>query len=296
MREVLRGGVRPLRGAADDTHCAIRADALNVQSTGQTGAEQGIMLDSSLDRPLYRQLTDRLRQKVARQRPGERIPSEPELAQSLGISRFTVTRAIETLVDEGLLVRRQGKGTFVAAPPLQRTPIRLRSFTEAVRATGRRAGSTLLEFAELQEGTGHAPDAPLFLLERLRTVDDVPCALHRSLLPVALVRQTGLTRAIAAAPDFSLYAFFAAQGCPVQYATESVTARHPTPSERAHLRLGAASIVMVVCRRSYAADGRLLDAVEAVHDSRRYSYHALLQRDAPATSRGIREDMGGELG
>ncbi|MDA8247946.1 MAG: GntR family transcriptional regulator, partial [Rhodospirillales bacterium] len=84
------------------------------------------MLDSSLDRPLYRQLTDRLRQKVARQRPGERIPSEPELAQSLGISRFTVTRAIETLVDEGVLVPRQRKRTSVPAPPPNRTPLRPR--------------------------------------------------------------------------------------------------------------------------------------------------------------------------
>src|SRR5579863_9052969 len=123
------------------------------------------MLDSSQDRPLYRQLSDRLRGQIARMRAGDRISSEPELAQSLGVSRFTVAKAIESLVDEGLVVRRQGKGTFVAVPPLLRTPIDLRSFTESVRATGRSATSELLEFAPTQwrPGLPYDKDEPLIL-------------------------------------------------------------------------------------------------------------------------------------
>jgi GntR family transcriptional regulator len=254
------------------------------------------VLDSSLGRPLYRQLTDRLRQEVARRRPGERIASEPELAQSLGISRVTVAKAIETLVAEGLLVRRQGKGTFVAVPSLQRTPVGLRSFTEAVSATGRRAGSTLLDFcaAEWRPGLGFPTGEALVLLERLRSVDGVPMAVHRSLLAASLVAETGLTRRIAAAPRFSLYEFLAAKGLTVERGIESLSARRPTPAERTHLRLGAGSIVMVVVRRSFSGDGRLLDAVEAVHDSRRYSYQALLQRDPlPASGSAIIETGGG---
>jgi GntR family transcriptional regulator len=244
------------------------------------------VLDSSLDRPLYRQLIDRLRRDVAQRRPGERIASEPELAHHLGISRFTVAKAVGALVGEGLLVRRQGKGTFVATPPLQRTPVGLRSFTEAVRATGRRASSTLLGFraAEWQQDAGHPPGEALILLERLRSVDGLPVAVHRSLLAASLVAETGLTRAIAAAPDFSLYGFLATRGLPIERGMECLSARRATPVERAHLRLDRHGVVMVVARRSFAADGRLLDAVEAVHDSRRYSYQALLQRDrAPAS-------------
>jgi GntR family transcriptional regulator len=255
------------------------------------------VLDSSLDRPLYRQLTDRLRQEVARRRPGERIASEPELAHDLGISRFTVAKAIGALVGEGLLVRRQGKGTFVAAPPLQRTPVGLRSFTEAVRATGRHASSTLLDFraAAWSPEAGYPPGEALFLLERLRWVDGQPMALHRSLLAASLVARTGLTRAVAAAADFSLYEFLAANGLPIERGIESLSARRATAVERGHLRLPMLGVVMVVVRRSFAADGRLLDAVEAVHDSRRYSYQALLQRDPPAASGGPHIGMGGRL-
>ena len=254
------------------------------------------MLDSSLDRPLYRQLTDALRQDVARRQPGERIASEPDLAQSHGVSRFTVAKAIETLVDEGLLVRRQGKGTFVAVPPLQRTPLQLRSFTEAIAALGRRATADLLGFgpAEWRAGMPYPPFAPLVLLERLRRVDGEPTAIHRSLLAASLVAETGLTRAIAADPRFSLYEFFERHGLRIERGIETLSARLPTRAERAHLRLEAGAIVMVVARRSFSADGRLLDVVDAVHDSRRYTYQALLQRQPAGVATHISNEIGGE--
>ena len=71
-------------------------------------------LQTTSDRPLYRQLVDWLRVDLATKAPGDRIDSEPQLAKRFGVSRFTVTRAIEILVDEGLVNRRQGLGSFVA--------------------------------------------------------------------------------------------------------------------------------------------------------------------------------------
>jgi GntR family transcriptional regulator len=239
------------------------------------------MLDSNQDRPLYRQLTDRLRREVARRRPGDRIASEPELAQTLGVSRFTVAKAIEALVDEGLVVRRQGKGTFVAVPPLRRTPIHLRSFTESVEATGRNSTSELLDFSPTpwRAGLPYGNAEPLILVERLRLVDGMPMAIHRSTLAAALVAELGLTRIKAAEPRFSLYRFYEQNGLRIERGMESLSARKPTPSERRYLRLGADGIVIVVTRHSYGADGRVLDSVDAIHDSRRYSYQALLLRD-----------------
>ena len=72
------------------------------------------------ERPLYRQLVEELRADVAKRAVGDRIDSEPKLAQRFGVSRFTVARAIEILVDEGLVRRRQGLGSFVAPPSLVR--------------------------------------------------------------------------------------------------------------------------------------------------------------------------------
>jgi GntR family transcriptional regulator len=74
-----------------------------------------------------------LRADVAKRAVGDRIDSEPRLAP-FGVSRFTVTGALEILVDEGLIRRRQGLGSLVAPPALVRASSYLSSFTEAVEA------------------------------------------------------------------------------------------------------------------------------------------------------------------
>ena len=252
------------------------------------------MLDARHDRPLYRQLTDQLRLEVARLQPGARIASEPELALAHSVSRFTVTKAVEALVDEGLVVRRQGKGTFVAAPPLKRAPIHLRSFTEAVMAEGRQPTSDLLSFGPVDWRVGfpYDPSESLIGLERLRRVDGTPIAIHRSVLSAALVAETGLTEAKAAEPHFSLYRFYEDAGLRIDHGFESLAARKATPSERKRMRLDADGIVIVVTRCSFRADGRVLDAVEAVHDSRRYVYQALLQRDPDRAVRSMSNEVG----
>src|ERR1700751_5920265 len=111
-------------------------------------------LQSELDRPLYLQLLDRLRNDISSRQPGARIDSEPHPARRFGVSRFTVTRAIEILVRDGVLTRRQGLGTFVAPPRLRRAPTYLRSFTEAMAAEGRRATHRLLDFALIKGADG----------------------------------------------------------------------------------------------------------------------------------------------
>lgn len=73
-------------------------------------------LDTNSAVPLYEQLKIALRERLDNHliEPGERLPSEAELCNDYGISRITVRRAVDELVEEGYLERRQGKGTFVA--------------------------------------------------------------------------------------------------------------------------------------------------------------------------------------
>lgn len=80
--------------------------------------------------------------------PGERIPSERELAEQLGVSRMTVRRAIENLIQRGLLERRSTSGTFVRQPQVYRRVGEdvAMGLTQMLREEGAVAGSKLLGF------------------------------------------------------------------------------------------------------------------------------------------------------
>ena len=229
------------------------------------------------ERPLYRQLVEELRADVAKGAVGDRIDSEPKLAQSFGVSRFTVARAIEILVEEGLIRRRQGLGSFVAPPSLVRPPSYLASFTEAVEAQGRTASHRLLRFgsADWREGLPYPEDAALIGMDRLRFVDGAPAAIHRSIID----------KNVATAPGFSLYRLFDRSGLIIGRGVETLRARAATAEEARLLNISDAPVVMAVHRETFGPDGMLLDVVDAVYDARRYSYQAEIRRDrAPTTS------------
>jgi GntR family transcriptional regulator len=240
------------------------------------------VLQSGLDRPLYLQLLDWLREDLSRRQPGARIDSEPQLARRFRVSRFTVTRAIEILVRDGLLTRRQGLGTFVAPPRLRRAPTYLRSFTEAMAAEGRTTTHRLLGFELINRAEGlqfsYANGTPLLRLERLRLVDGAPLAIHYSVLNANIAQAAGLTKAVAADPHFSLYRFFREAGFVIERGIETLKARLATRREAQLLELDKSAVVMTAHRETYAENSVLIDVDDAVHDARRYAYETEIRR------------------
>jgi GntR family transcriptional regulator len=230
--------------------------------------------------PYYLQIAQRLRDIANSLPPGERLPSEPNLARDFRVSRFTVAKAVEQLVKDGLIVRKQGSGTFVAEAPLRRQPGYLLSFTEAVQAAGHASTHRVLVFrkTDWMPGLPYAEDEPLLLFDRLRYVDDVAVARHCSTLSAALLTRIGLTEAVARAPDFSLYRHFEESGLKVATANERLIARLANVEERRLLDLADDTVVVSVTRQTFAHDGTPLDAVEATYDARHYSYEARLTR------------------
>ena len=80
------------------------------------------MLNKNSIQPLYKQLMDIItgQLKNGTYKPGEKIPTEPELAELYQVSRITVRRTVEELCTQGYLVKHQGKGTFVKSPMIFR--------------------------------------------------------------------------------------------------------------------------------------------------------------------------------
>lgn len=141
-------------------------------------------------RPLYLQVKERL---VARLidgswLPGQILPSEIHLAQELGVSQGTVRKALDVMTAENLLIRKQGRGTFVAEPEESRI---LFQFFRLVSNSGERSfpRSTLLgqarRHAKAQEADALDLNVgdPVWCIERLRTLGDQPLLVETITLP-----------------------------------------------------------------------------------------------------------------
>jgi len=104
-------------------------------------------LQKTSERPLYKQLMLKLRNDITAgvYPAGERIPGEQALCAHYGVSRVTVRKALEEIVQEGLLVRRQGKGTFVAQEKIKRDLGLVTSFSDACAQIGQTAETRLIE-------------------------------------------------------------------------------------------------------------------------------------------------------
>lgn len=141
--------------------------------------------------PLYFQLADAIEQQIASGslRPGDRLPSERDLAQDAGISRMTARQALTYLADRGAIDIRHGVGTFVAQPKITSDPLHLLGFTEQMMAIGGTVSSTVLAqdvisaapsiAAALAIGSGD----PVVRIQRLRSLNDTPMLLETSFFP-----------------------------------------------------------------------------------------------------------------
>ena len=125
---------------------------------------------------------------VASLRPGSPLPSERLLAERYGVARMTVRAEVDRLATQGAVYRLHGRGTFVAEPRVAQA-LSFSSFTEDMRARGMEPGS-IVRAQELMEATPFLastlevpPEAPIALIERVRTADGTPMAFERAHLP-----------------------------------------------------------------------------------------------------------------
>ena len=130
--------------------------------------------------------------RSGRAAPGEALPSERDLAQALGWSRVTVRKALASLIAEGLISKRHGAGTFVAAR-IEKSIAALSSFSEDMTRRALRPGTRLISsetgrVTPQEAVTFHLPmDATVIRMERVRLADEQPLAFERVIVPTFTV-------------------------------------------------------------------------------------------------------------
>lgn len=140
--------------------------------------------------PLYAQLKERLIDLIAERvyQPGDQIPSQRELIDEFGASHMTVRRAINELIQEGVIHAIPGKGMFVSPPKQQAEPIPLRGFTEEMTLRGLKTSSRILAAEVVSASTMLASlfemplGSSLIYLRRLRLAQGEPIAIQSAYL------------------------------------------------------------------------------------------------------------------
>lgn len=138
--------------------------------------------------PLYHQLYEILRDDVlsGRWQPGDMIPPESELIKRYQVSRTTVRQVLDMLVNEGLIYRQRGRGTFVAQPSLEQGLVRIVSFTQDMRQRGLTPGTEVLSSGllpapkEMAEALEIEPGEELARIDRLRLAEGEPLSIEES--------------------------------------------------------------------------------------------------------------------
>ena len=141
----------------------------------------------------YERVREQLADEIERERraAGSRLPPERAMAEHYGVSRATLRRALDELAQDGVVERVPG-GWAVASRVVGEPPNELMSFSEMAASRGLTPGGRVLERGvrpatmEEADALGLAPGAPLFELERLRSMDAVPILVDRARVPVAL--------------------------------------------------------------------------------------------------------------
>ncbi|MBZ0297639.1 MAG: GntR family transcriptional regulator [Anaerolineae bacterium] len=240
------------------------------------------MLDRQHPLPVYYQLKEILREKIAQGIwiPGEQIPSERELSEEYQISRATVRQALNGLIEDGCVERRQGLGTYVIEPKIVQYLTRLTGYTEDMRQRGLRPNSQVLrlELADAPRSIAKQleiePETPVVLLERLRLAEGIPMAIETCYLNFEGVEHL---LKLDFAGSVSLYKVLGQRFDVIPMRTEQRMEAAPcSPREQELLQIGAGSPVLKNVRVTYDQHNRVFEYALSAYRGDRYVFYVEL--------------------
>jgi len=235
-------------------------------------------LDRTGPIPLYFQVAQKIEEAILKGDlpAGSRIENEISLADRLGLSRPTVRRAIQDLVDKGLLVRRRGIGTQVVHGQVTRG-VELTSLFEDLSRSGQKPSTKMLKFevqkadAKVADKLGVATGSPVLYLRRLRLADNVPVSIMENWLPeefVTLSEQNLL--------EHGLYQMLRFQGVTIRVAKQKIGARKASGDEATLLDVEKSSALLIMERTAYDSSGKAVEWGKHCYRPDLYSFEVTL--------------------
>lgn len=244
--------------------------------------------NSSIDRhspvPIYHQIKELIKEKIEKGelKPDEKLPSETEMEDKLGVSRMTASKALSQLENEDYIYREQGKGSFVTPPKMRNSLLSLTSFSEDMEQRGFQPGGKILK-SEIIKGNKEVaakletePEEEVFALHRIRLADEEPLAIEKSYIRTSYCE--GIDRI-----DFtnrSLYSIFEEKyGIQLHKAEKSIEAVPATKVQAKQLNIEAGDPVLSVDQTTHVKGERNpIEYMEAVYRGDQYKLLVQLDR------------------
>lgn len=238
------------------------------------GQVRPVEVDRSSPVPLYFQVATRLQELIEKGEigVGARIENEVDLAERLGVSRPTTRRAIQYLVERGMLVRKRGVGTQVVHPKVRR-PVELSSLYDDLVSTDRTPRTEVLDLrvipapAEAAAALEIPPGTEVTWIERLRYAGGEPLALMHNAIPLEVLRPEPADLA-----GHGLYELLRRAGFVPRLANQVIGARSASAAEARILREKRGASLLTMTRTAWDASGRVLEYGSHLYRASRYSF------------------------
>lgn len=236
-----------------------------------------VELDRSSPVPLYYQLAQAIEAAIrdGELAPGDRFENELALAKRLTLSRPTTRRAIQEVVDKGMLVRKRGVGTQVVQNPVHRR-VELTSLFDDLARAGQAPTTQLLAYrtgaadeevaAELNLSSGHE----VVTIQRLRSASGEPLAVMTNHLPVELAPEPEELE------SNGLYQSLRARGVHIRLARQRIGARPASKVEARLLDEKAGAPLLTMSRTAFDDSGRAVEFGDHCYRASRYYFETTL--------------------
>lgn len=227
--------------------------------------------------PVYIQIHNEIKRRIEAGKwvIGDRIPSERQLAVQFGVSRMTLRQAIQTLVDEGILERFVGSGTFVANQKVQEKMSGVTGFTDLMLAQGKQPSSKTISYHMMSPSLSEVEKLKLkegdqvLRMERVRYGDEMPISFEVATIPAAIIE--GLSK-----PEVtdSLYRVLETKkGLHPGRAKQNVSASLASERVSELLNIKRGDAILRLRQVSFLQDGRPFEYVRTQYVGERFEFY-----------------------
>lgn len=205
---------------------------------------------------------------------GDRIPSERELASEFNVSRMTLRQAVQTLVEEGILERQVGAGTFVARKKVQEKMTGVTSFTELMEEQGKKPSSRTVSYLVTTPSLSEMErlklkdDEKVLRMERIRYADEVPICFEVATLPYSLVKDYERNQITT-----SLYRTLEESGRKIGHAQQSVSAQVASERIAEYLNIKRGSAILRLRQITELGDGTPFEYVRTQYAGDKFEFY-----------------------